>query len=107
MLVHQQRVADLVVGHREMAVPEQGQLLEQRPVCLDHTVQPPGLDVLEVLQVEQAALEPDEQRVEVFVDALGMQELLEGGLPAELLVALDNVGPRREPGAPQQQGDAR
>ncbi len=82
--MHRERVLDLVVGDREVAVPEEGQLLEQWAAGAHHPVQPPGLDVLDVLEVEQVALEAVEQAVELLADPLGMEQLLERRLEPKL-----------------------
>src|SRR3954447_20899349 len=104
--MHQQRIADLVIGDGEMAVPEQRQLFQERATGLHHAVQPPGLDVFDVLEVEQAALQASQQSVEVFFDALGMQQLLERPPQTEVKEMAETRWPAREAAPPQQQGNA-
>src|SRR5579864_2100223 len=92
VLVHQVRIGHLVIGHREVSVPEEGQLFQQLTFGLDHAVQPPRLDILDVLEVKEVALKAGEKLVKVFVDELRVEELLEGGFPTELLVSLHSGG---------------
>ena len=102
-------LVELGVTGGEDAVPEEGQLLLQGPMSLDHAVYPIRLGVWEERQVVLARMVPPDKVIVLQAGrrVLGMHQLLYCGLVAPGQIALKLLARRPEPGASQQMGHQR
>ena len=100
---HQQRVADFAVGRGEVGVPEERHLLLERPLRVQHAVQPPELgrfDLAPRLRIVRVERERRDALVGGrVVDLFGVEEAVEGAGEAErgVLVQLGFGGAKAGP----------
>jgi hypothetical protein len=99
---HQRRV---LVGDREVVVPEQGHLLHQGPRGADHPVQPPqGVVAPLVVRVQRFALDARRRPVHGLAGA-PVEDPAQGGGAAALGPGGGLVRARAEAGAPEEAAD--
>ena len=104
LVEHTLGVVQLAGGGGEEPVPEQGDLLLQGPLGVNHLVHPIGLGALEVHHAVLVGLIPPDQVVVPFGGVFGVEQLLEGGLVSLGLVFFQLLEGGAESGPPQQVG---
>jgi hypothetical protein len=104
LIEHEGNALNLVVAGGKVAVPEQRQLLAQRIGAVEDAVQPPCLEALRVIRVEDALAQKVEDLSFVLGRLGGAQEPVNAGGGAVLQVALQLAPGRAEAGPPVQMG---
>ena len=97
---HETRVVDLGVRRREVSVPEEGELLLERPRGVQHPVEPPVVDLDDLAEIERELREPGLERA--VVDRLVIDEPRDGLFVPQCGERLDLGRGWPESGASQQ-----
>ena len=103
LLVHQPGVIDLVVGRREVSVPEERQLLLERGGRRGHPIQPPGLELELLLPIPDVRREERGRRVGGCPGEV--EELVDSGRPILGRQRCDLRRGAAEAGSPEQMCD--
>ena len=84
LLQHQHGVADFAVGRGEVVVPEEGHLLLERPLRVQHAVEPPELGGFDLFGIAEVGRQRRQQLVGGrIVHLLGVEESVEGAGEAQ------------------------